>query len=279
MQLSEGTNILSMDEKIQSALKRASGHLTRHQLWEVNFNQKKQKVEDYWTEYGDAEQALVDAGRIERRRGRRGGIYLIDQACSDQQSLPKQIAEDVRLEKAAYKPALETILRHWKDEPGFTHVFGEITAGQGRRKTGGRWTRPDIVICTVSDWVFSSRPEGDVRTIEVKRFEALDVLAVYEALSHKNQAHYAYLLIVNFPKDLNEYQQELYDRVYALANQHGIGIITAEDTSDWDTWGFELDAMRSNADHQSIHNLVMDQLSREVRADFRDAIRKIVVQV
>jgi hypothetical protein len=268
-----------MQDRIIAALQKADGHLTRHQLRGKLHNAKKLSIAEYWAEYGDAEQALVDDGQIERRRGRYGGIYILDEQKVDGRSLTKQITEDRKLESAAYEPALEILLNRWKEDAGFTSTFGAITAGQGRRKTGGRWTQPDIVICTVSDWIFSSRPEGEVRSIEVKRFEALDVLAVYEALSHKNQAHYAYLLIVGFPDELDEYQQELYDRVYAVANQHGIGIMTSSEVSDWDSWSFELDAMRSNADHSAINQLVMDQLPKEVRDDFRKAIRSIVVQV
>jgi hypothetical protein len=74
-----------------------------------------------------------------------------------------------------------------------------------------------------------SRPEGEVRTIEVKRFEALDVLAVYEAVSHKSRAHYSYLLIVNYPRALSDDQKANMEGVLAVAGRHGIGVITAVD--------------------------------------------------
>lgn len=269
-----------MKDMILTALAKENGHLTRHQLWGKLFNGKNGQTEaQYWTAYYEAEQALVDDGAVERRRGRAGGIYRIDDQKSNGRTSSQGFAEDARLEKAAYQPALDALLSRWKEEAGYKSVFGAITSDQGRRKTGGRWTQPDIVICTVSDWIFSSRPEGEIRTIEVKRFESLDVLAVYEALSHKNQAHYAYLLVVGFPEKLDDSQQELYDRVYAVANQHGIGIITAGNVNDWETWAFEVDAMRSNADHAAIHQLVMNQLPKNVRDEFRTAIRSILVQV
>ena len=268
-----------MNEMILTALKKGNGHLTRHQLFEKLFRGKNGQTEaQYWAAYHEAEQALVDDCAVERRRGRAGGIYRLDDQKSKGRTPTQQLVEDAKFENAAYKPALDMLLNRWKEEAGYKSVFGAITAGQGRRKTGGRWTRPDIVICTVSEWIFSSRPEGEIRTIEVKRFESLDVLAVYEALSHKNQAHYAYLLVVGFPKQLDDDQQGIFDRVYALANQHGIGIITAIDVRDWETWVFELDAMRSNADHAAIHRFVEDQVPKGVRDGFQAAIRSILVQ-
>jgi hypothetical protein len=174
---------------------------------------------------------------------------------------------------------LATILAHWTEQPGFTHVFGSITAAQGRRVTGGRWSRPDLVLCTVSDWIFSSRPEGEVRTVEVKRYGSLDVLAVYEAVSHKSRAHYSYILVVNFPDQLNPDQEADFDAVLSAAGKHGIGVITAKDSKDWSTWKFELDPGRSDTDHQAVNQLLLDQVSPQVREKFRDAIRSITIQL
>ncbi len=92
-------------------------------------------------------------------------------------------------------------MANWTEQPGFTHVFGAITGLQGRRPTGVDGVALTLCFALFQTGLFSSRPEGDVRTIEVKRFEATDVLAVYEALSHKARSHYAYLLIVGFPRN------------------------------------------------------------------------------
>lgn len=272
-----------MQDQIVRLLLDAGGHLTRGQLWVRLALADNEPTQEYW----DAEQALVDARRIERRRGRNGGIYLIEQVAipplapeQGQHAIPAEpIEPELRPENEYYEPVLEQILSHWTEQPGFTHVFGHITAGQGRRQTGGRWSRPDIVVCTVSDWLFSSRPEGDVRTIEIKRFEALDVLAVYEAVSHKSRSHYSYLLVVNHPAQLDDDQKADMEAVLAVAGKHGIGVITARNAGDWATWEFELDATRSDADHQAINQMLLDQVPPNVRDAFRGALRTINVQV
>jgi len=192
---------------------------------------------------------------------------------------PVEPTENDKAERDHYEPVLNTLLCRWTEQPGFTHVFGSITASQGRRATGGRWSRPDIVLCTISDWLFSSRAEGDVRTIEVKPYWALDTLAVFEALSHKARAHYAYLLIVDFPEELNDDQKSDMEVILAAAARHGIGVITANRSDDWDTWIFELDARKSDADPQAIHQLLLDQVPKEVREKFRAALRSVVVSI
>ncbi len=272
-----------MEDKIVEFLKENDNHLARSELWAALGLPDGRPTDDYWA----AEQALVDAGCIERRRGRRGGIYLLEPepAVMEEAVLPQQPqaeaveVEDEKYERDHYEPALNTILTRWTEQPGFTHVFGAITAGQGRRATGGRWSRPDLVLCTISDWLFSSRPEGDVRTIEIKPYSALDTLAVFEALSHKSRAHYAYLLIVDYPEELNEDQKSDMEIIQAAAARHGIGVITATKTDDWDTWTFELDARRSDTDPQAIHQLLLDQVTKEVRDKFREALRSIRVTI
>jgi len=267
-----------MDEKILELLKSNGAHLTRTELWTALGLSESVPTEEYWS----TEQSLVDQKKIERRRGRKGGIYLIEGSTADtliDKGTAAEIVAEENREASHYQLVLDAILGNWNEQPGFKSVFGAVTAAQGRRRTGGRWSRPDIIICTVSDWLFSSRPEGDVRTFEVKRFLALDPLAVYEALSHKARAHYSYLFVVDFPKSLDEVQRADFDNILAVAARHGVGVITAIDSADWKTWEFELDARRSDADSQAINQTLLDQVPPAVRENFQKALRTVVVHI
>lgn len=270
--------VKSLKQSIILHLQSAADHrLPRYRLWQVLEGLDGEATPAYW----EAEQKLVDQGRIERRQGRNGGIYLIDEPISSDADLADVAAEAARDEISGeldhYDPIVSQIEAHWISQLGYTKVFCAKTALQGRRATGGKWSRPDVILCTISDWIFSSRHEGEVRTIEIKRFEALDVLAVYEALSHKSRSHYAYLLIVNFPRDPNSDEKSLFDNVLAVAGKNGIGVITAVDSNDWSTWTFELSPAKSDADNQSIHQLLMDQFPPEKRDQFRTALREVRV--
>jgi len=269
---------------IKELEKKPDNRLTRAKLWEI-LGVDNPRAEAYW----EAEQALVDDGRVERRRGRTGGIYLLPEI--EEAEVPQQGDEGIAIddgpvghpaaerEENHYEALLAEILEHWTEQPGFKAVFGAVTGRQGRRSTGGRWSRPDLILCTVSEWLFSSRPEGDVRTIEVKRFDALDVLSVYEAVSHKSRSHYAYLLVVGFPEQLSQDQEKDWDNILSVAATNGIGIIVAKNSQDWATWEFPVDPTRSNADHVEINQLVLDQVPKEVRDKFTEAIRNINISV
>ena len=262
-------------ERIVEALRSAGGRLTRADLI------AQLDLESSRDSYRDAEQALVDDKRIERRRGRTGGIYLLpeddQQRQSNHESATATANESLRREQDYYASVLEEIKDHWAEEQGFKAVFGSVTAMQGRRPTGGRWSRPDITLCTVSEWIFSSRPEGEVRTIEVKLFDdKLDIIGVYEALAHKSRSHYSYLMIVDFPeKELNSDQKQDFDKIKVAAASHGIGIITVPKSDDWSTWEFVLEPTRSDADHQEINQFLLDQFPRSEREKFKKKIRKV----
>ncbi len=263
-----------MKEKIIEILKKNSGHLNRGRIWVELQLPNGIPTPDYWT----AEQSLVDEKLIERRTGRTGGIYLLNGGkAPNQQAQAQEIAQENTKESKHWNPALQTILGNWTDQ-GFKEVFGAVTAQAGRKPTGA-WSRPDVTICTISEWIFSSRPDGDVRTFEVKRFAALNGLGVYEALSHKSRAHYAYLLVVEFPESLDETQRSDFDAILDIASRHGIGVITSRDTKDWKTWDFVLDPRKSDADSFAVNQFLLDQVPPDVRGNFQKSLRSITVTI
>ena len=71
----------------------------------------------------------------------------------------------------------------------------EITAKQGRRDTGGTWSRLDIVIVSVVTLPFVLGKHLDVTTFEIKPHTQLDVTSVYEALAHLRAATRAYVFL------------------------------------------------------------------------------------
>ena len=268
---SEQSSLQQVKDNIVDALKKNDDRLTKNEL--VN-----KFISDLGEElYYQAEDALIEEELIERCLGRNGGIRrLVQQDDSQSQIDPESsdsIAEEsLQREKDHYEPALKQIEKHWTDERSEKHIYGAVTAYQGKRSTGGRWSRPDITLCTVSKWIFSSRPEGEIITIEIKLFDKkkFDInevyTGVYEALAHKSRSHYSYLMIANFPK-----QEELekltpkkkkifeqgFDRVMSAAARHGIGIITAPNSNDWITWEFPLEPIRSNAGHREINQFLL----------------------
>ena len=98
---------------------------------------------------------LVDDGVLERWRGR-GGTLRRTSSSIELKARTKASAEEERvdrdtssksrvLEAKLYPPFLAS-LRLWANDQGWTqHVVNQL-AFQGRRSTGGVWTRPDFVV-------------------------------------------------------------------------------------------------------------------------------------
>jgi hypothetical protein len=58
--------------------------------------------------------------------------------------------EEVRKEQDLYAPAERVIREQWARTMRLDQFVVQVTARQGRRDTGGTWSRPDIVVVAVS---------------------------------------------------------------------------------------------------------------------------------
>ena len=146
--------------------------------------------------------------------------------------------------------------------PGLVPLAIEVTAAQGRRRTGGRWTRPDLV--SAAAWTYRYLPGKymEVVTFEVKPFDAIDVSAVYEALAHLRSATHAYV-IFHVPADQEETVAETVDETCHVARSHGVGLIVMGDPADFATWDEKEEARRCEPDPQRLDEFIAVQLSQD----------------
>jgi hypothetical protein len=132
-----------------------------------------------WSEdsYWPIRDRLVDAGLLELGRGRGGSVSLVIQAAPLQsdtfepaiESLP--VASPLRVSEAdLYDPLAEVLKRQWAKDLRFRSLVVEVTARQGRRDTGGTWTRPDIVAAALRVFPHVPGKFFDLITFEVKPF-------------------------------------------------------------------------------------------------------------
>jgi len=152
-----------------------------------------------------------------------------------------------------------TVLRGpWARDSRFRHQVVEITASQGRRNTGGTWTRPDVVVAALRVFPFLPGKYFDLITFEIKPSWALDVTGVYEALAHRRAATQAYLWL-HCPQP--EQEAEVLGRIVEEAERHGIGVIIATDPADYDTWDQRCDPARVEPDPELLNEFVALQVS------------------
>jgi hypothetical protein len=183
--------------------------------------------------YWYARDSLLEAGVIVRAKGRGGAVRRVH---PDEGDVPTASAEAELIGEAAlayvheadlYPHIQETLETFWAKERQIEPLAVEITAAQGRKATGGLWTRPDLVSVAVRTYRYLPGKYMEVVTFEVKPSDAITVTAVYEALAHLRSATHAYV-IFHVPDEETESVQQTYrgspacqPRARRRADHHG----------------------------------------------------------
>lgn len=142
--------------------------------------------------------------------------------------------------------------REMRLDPSEIHF--EITAKQGKKQTGGTWTRPDISAVSVRTYQYLPNKFLDIWTFEVKPAEALDITAVYEAAAHGSRATRSYALL-QVPED-TEAVDEILERCEREATRLRIGLITFVNAGEFATWETRVEAPRVDTDPELLEEFI-----------------------
>lgn len=228
----------------------------------------------YWT----VRDQLLKDGLITRARGRGGSVKraIENHVSTDEVVAPEEVAAQVvdsyRREIELYEPMRTVLAGDWAKDRQSEPLGVEITALQGARPTGGRWSRPDIVSVEVKSYQYVWGKYLDVITFEVKPSDALNVQAVYEALAHRRSATHAYV-VVHVPADRADALEEALEEVRTVAHEHGVGLIVAEDPADYETWTEYEEARRCEADPDKLDRFISTQVSPATRDRIARSLR------
>jgi hypothetical protein len=220
-----------------------------------------------WPEstYWKIRDRLIDAGRLVKGRGRGGSVrrvVVVPPISKIASESPARVAES-----DFYLPILATLKSHWVKDYRIRDFVAEITAHQGRRDTGGKWSRPDITLASYNTYPFVPGKHFDVYTFEIKTHDQLDVTAVYEALAHRRAAHYSYVFIC-VPQELEASLDHLIDDIKTEADEHGVGLTVITDPADYETWDPLVEPLRNDPDPADLN----DFLSAQTTTGFKDQI-------
>jgi hypothetical protein len=223
----------------------------------------------HWSEhrYWYARDSLLEEGKIVRAKGRGGAVRLVlpEEGAVSETAEAELVGEATLAyvhEAELYPPIRATLEDFWAKERQIEPLAVEVTAAQGRRRTGGRWTRPDLVSAAVRTYRYLPGKYMEVVTFEVKPFDAINVTAVYEALAHLRSATHAYV-IFHVPDEQDESVKLTIDETCHVGRHHGVGVIVIGDPADWDTWEEKEEARRVEPDPQRLDEFIAAQLSPE----------------
>ena len=220
------------------------------------------KAKDYF----DIRNRLVELGFVARGLGKGGSTKI------NRDDINELLGIDLRPEPPAepaaeadlYDPIYKKVLPAWALDKGLEWWQGEITAFQGRRDTGGRWSRPDLAVVSVNHYPFlPNRSYLDLWTFEVKIADAVDVTAVYEALAHRRYATRSYLV---YPAGVDE---ETERRILAEAGRVGVGVYRFDAEDDYETWIELREAAESPMQPAMTNAFIAAQFSPSIRSQLQ----------
>jgi len=146
--------------------------------------------EKYWK----VRNRLVDKNYIQTGMDRGGSVFRVKKI-TEMQTVPISAgvpAPTYDAESDLYNPVMDC-LEKWSKEVNLSNYFIEKTANQGSRKTGGMWTRPDIVIINVESFQYVPNRYLELMTFEVKPSDAWEISSVFETAAHSRFASRSYL--------------------------------------------------------------------------------------
>jgi hypothetical protein len=226
--------------------------------------------------YWDVRNRLVDRGVIEIGRGRGGSVRrrvveplvpapTTSPTTPSLESEPPPAVDQRRpREDTLYQPIARVLEERWVRDRRFESAIVQVTANLGSRATGGKWSRPDIAVATLSTYPYVPGRHFDVVTFEVKPADAINVTAVYEALAHLRAATRAYVLL-HVPDPQRAVLDTEIDEVTDVAKKHGVGVITFSDPSNYDTWEELVESERTEPDPQRLNDFLATQFTSEQR--------------
>jgi hypothetical protein len=156
-------------------------------------------------------------------------------------------------------------LHAWAERQGWTQHEVEQIASQGRRATGGTWTRPDFVVIGYKTYDYSFGRTRDVETFEVKMADtAID--AVFETAAHSRFATKSYLVVqrsggLPTAADLSRIESE--------CQRFSLGLILFTMPNDSTEWEFRVSASRREPDPGYLEEFIRQQLNQSSQHKLR----------
>ena len=212
--------------------------------------------------YFEIRNRLVERKVLSTGRGRGGSVYRLTPipVSKAAEEAAKPAGPQYRKEPDLYKPIEEALRDGWSKTLPHSKFLVQITGRQGRKPTGGMWTRPDITVVTVDTYAYVPGKFIEVITYEIKTAENWNVSGVFEAASHSRFATQTYLLI-HTPEGPGSVPEEQLIRLQEECARFGIGLGFCQDPLSYDTYDFVVEPERRQPDPAEMNRFITQQLT------------------
>ncbi len=242
----------------------AIGNKTLRPIW-VSSIKDKLHLDVNEDAYWDVRDRLIDAGKLVLGRGQGGSVKRSFGELPPVAAAPA-IAAEAAAERALYDPFLRFVQERYTKDYGIKYFVAQKTAEQGRRNTGGKWTRPDITLVAVRVYQFIPGRSLEVVTFELKPEGQVDVSGVFEAAAHSIFANKSYLAVQAPDCTVDS-------RVKRECERFGIGLITFSDPSNLDSFDFLIEPDHRRPSPDEVDEFIGTQFSADNQNMIRELIR------
>ena len=199
------------------------------------------------TKYWQIHQQLFAAGLIEKGKGYGGSVMLVQQAVDlpataaaeppgiqfvplpavegTPAAVVEALVEEYTSELQLYSPVKKQLEAHWARRRQLDDCHCEITALQGRRDTGGSWSRPDLAVIAYRKYEFLPERVFELFSFEVKSATDISIKGVMEALAHREAATRSFVIYHTAGQDFSAFPEA--ERIEELAARHGVDVYAA----------------------------------------------------
>ncbi len=167
-----------------------------------------------------------------------------------------------KLEADLYAPVAAVLRDFWIPHEELREAIVEVTANQGSRKTGGLWTRPDLVVIGICAYAFVPGRSLNLTTFEIKKSISEGIEGVYEAAAHSSVSHRSFLMLYDDGQLVGE---DVMDRIRSECHRFGLGLMIFTDPGDWRTYQSLTYAIQREPNIASINKFIATQISEVSR--------------
>ncbi|NEO34186.1 MAG: hypothetical protein F6K36_28035 [Symploca sp. SIO3C6] len=214
------------------------------------------------SEYWVIRNSLIEQGIIQKARGKGGSVFKLTKTTEKME----ENSASYNKESGLYKPFMDTLEKKFTKDQSILEYVLQLTAMQGARQTGGKWTRPDLSMVAISKYTYLPGKYIDVITFEIKHLNNFDITGVYEAAAHTSFANKSYLSIQT-SDELEESETATFDRIKVECRRFGIGLIVFNNPAEYDTWEILVDAERHNPDYAATDFFIGSQFDEKKRVN------------
>lgn len=206
--------------------------------------------------YFEIRNELIDKGELGRAVGYGGIVHRIEGTTTASKTGKKCKTT----ERYLYICIIEYIEKTWAAENGIKRFVVDRTADLSRKKTHGKWTRPDLSLVTIHTFTYIPGKTIELITFEVKPADDFRIEGVFETAAHSRATHRSYLMIhtPNGKPDTEEFQ-----RLASESERFRLGLMVFNKSKDWETFETVLEAERRNPNPADVNGFIRDVMHKE----------------